>query len=136
MLFNEMSWANFFIAVTATMFAYYVAVILLFYRDELKSFLRQGFKNIPGVSALAREEDKEDQLYAFKQAVLEIDSLLQETPNGISKSNLISSLRPLLKKYSGLLKEEYNASLINYTLKKAEEKCGTWVSAMEMTGDD
>lgn len=134
-MLTGISWANFFIVAIILLCCYYLVVVLLYYRAELKHFISSGLKR----SSSEDEQDAPANAMAFalyEKIIKQVDQALDRADKATGKPEVIALLRPILREYSNTRKPGYMAAILNHSIRKAEDKCGVWISAQELVGDE
>ncbi len=134
-MLEAISWKHYIIAVLCFTFIWYVAVILLFYRKQLRDFIYRSGKGKAGSQNTAEDlsENYDDSFEELEDMVNKIrHSILLKAGKKASKDELLEQLSALLASYSGLRRPAYRIALNNYIIQNAESLCGVLFSEQEL----
>jgi hypothetical protein len=97
-MLEKISWGDYFTAIICVAFLYYVAVILLYYRRELQSFLqRNATKPGTGQTDNNTAGTVKDQAFSGLEdnTITDLRGILEKAGKGASKDELLERLNPM-----------------------------------------
>ncbi|TYR37417.1 hypothetical protein FXV77_05280 [Sphingobacterium phlebotomi] len=102
---------------------YYVVVILLYYRGDLKGILNKRAK-ATHEPLETEESDEENGIQDLEEMINKIKGSLEALGMPASKEDILEKLRQILVNYDGLRKPGFRVALTNFIIKQANVLCG------------
>jgi hypothetical protein len=134
-MLEKISWGDYFTAIICVAFLYYVAVILLYYRSELQSFLQRSATK-PGTGQTDNDTagTVKDQAFSGLEdnTITDLRGILEKAGKGASKDELLERLNQRLAGYAGLRHPAFRTAIKNYIKAHALDLCGLDISGDEL----
>ena len=148
-MIKQVSWADYATALGVIVTLYYIAVIFLYYRNDVLKLLSGKSKlaragqftseSIPASPPVGNPADSERNAVSNEQRLFESTNLLLSELSPLFekeyiKEELIMALQVQLRKYPELKNTTYQISINNYIEMESENKCSVTLSEHELRG--
>jgi len=133
-MLHNISWADYITAIGLAMLLYYIAVILLYYRDEAIGFIRREPSPLsPGTSTLAQQAASKEEIFdGLESVVADLITVLRKAGKDASKEEVLSQLRQRLENYAGLPHPAFRKVINNNIITHAAAHCGLQFDEREL----
>jgi hypothetical protein len=139
-MFNTISWQAYWTFLVIVLSAYYLLVLFIYYRSDLKaSFLSKTFTRSGVQSFIVDNSEFEAPSAETAEGIVytcmdEINSFFAEAKKRKwNKNEMIYSLQSILKKYPAITTSGYKQSVSNVLLNQCEHICNLHLSAEELS---
>lgn len=135
-MFSKISWYSFITTITILLVIYYIAIAILYYRNDIMRLFKDGFKkpapgNSPGTSELSALSEKNSK--ADPTLFAQVHELMDELKNiffeadaqHFQKEELLMALQSKLKHYSNLKTTPFQIAINNHISQSASSICNT-----------
>lgn len=131
-MLSGISWSTYLITLAAILICYYLIIIILYYRGEVKSFLNH--RSLFSLEAFNAPEKYpvDNTLAELESTVKKIDVILKNSPKDTEKEELLEQFSPILAGFTGLTVPAWRVALYNHIITQSAEQCGVTISAEEL----
>lgn len=135
-MLSNVSWSEYLIGIGLLLAAYYLFVILKYYKHELKEI-------ISGKSTKRKEPENFPERFMQESSFDELETvvndlrydILEKAGRGADKQILLSQIKARLANYENLQQPAYRVAINNYIMQHAKEICGVVFSEEELNDD-
>lgn len=133
-MLHNISWSQYIITIGILMLLYYIAIILLYYRDEAIGFIRKGPTSIsPGSNTnTEKATDREEIMDGLDSTVADLAGILEKAGTTLSRQELLRRLHHRLSSYAGLRHPAFRIAINNYIITHAKNLCKQTFSSEEL----
>lgn len=140
-MLNNVSWGQYFSGVILILVLYYLIITLIFYRDEIQSFLQPKISGTDAGQQKNHNADQTTNALSVPEAEQAADGLqvvvsdlrgILEAGKEASKEQLLEQLSQRLANYAGLRLPAFRAALSKFIIQHAESICGVILSEEEL----
>lgn len=132
-MLSNVSWSEYLIGVGLLLAAYYLFVILKYYRQELKVIVSGKFKKPKEPENFPEGFMQESSFDELEMVVNDLRyAILEKAGRGADKQILFDQLKVRLANYKGLHKPAYSIAINNFIMQHAREICGVVFSEEEL----
>jgi hypothetical protein len=132
-MLSNVSWSEYLIGTGLLLAAYYLFVILKYYRQELKEIVSGKFTKRKQPEYFPEDFMQENSFDELEMVVNDLRyTILEKAGTGADKQILLDQLKIRLANYKGLDTPAYRAAINNYIMQHAKEICGAVFSEEEL----
>lgn len=135
-MLSNISWRNYLIGVGILLVLYYLAVLLKFYRKDIRRLFSTKINLFQRKEQNLSVGDAEEEKAAFEELKAVVEDLghavLEKAGKEATKEELLEQLRRELANYAGLRKPAYRTAVNNYIIRNAQTICGVVFSEKEL----
>jgi hypothetical protein len=133
-MFNNISWASYWSALTVTAVLYYVYVLRTHFREVI--FQRLKFKRVAAAAGSSKKFSSvtinDEDPGAVQSLIHEISASLDNAAKvKAERSEIIFGLQQIVKKYPGIKATDYQSAITQLIISESEEKCAVHLSGEE-----
>ena len=143
-MLNNVSWESFWTVIALTVTTYYVAVFLIYFREDFQKFRlpknwfisREGIggaiSSPPSQGSILQEISRSEELIVYA-CLDEIKALFEQfkSSKGV-RQEIIQALRQVLDKYATLKDSPYRRTIDHVVVFQAEQICSIHLSSGDM----
>lgn len=136
-MLNNYSWSGYFTTMAILILIYYIAVIAIFYKQELQALLSGNY----GLSKQREVDENEaiedaDSFSALEAAVSDLKrNVFQQAGKEPNRTELLMKLRYRLGDYGGMQTPAYRVAVNHFIIQQAKEICGVAYSEQELEAE-
>ncbi len=137
-MINKISWASYYFAITLSVILYYLVVLIIYYKDDIKQLLYTRNSISPAYKLKPIIENNfegiDHNLLSIIQSLFdETTAFFNEASHAnLSKEDILNSLKSLLSKYPGVRNSPYTQSIDSMIFQYSKDICSIHLSAGEV----
>lgn len=128
-MLKNFSWSDYFIAIAILLLIYYLFVIVRYYKDDLKSLLKQPTK----ITATENDEAINNDFETLQNIVSDLKREVFDQAEGHwDKTQLLSQISDQLSGYKDMDRLAFRVAINHFIIQHAKEICGVVFSEQEL----